>query len=95
VLACADYGIRATQLTWASWSQTSASGVGVISEDNCTPNCAEGKFLPYPATFELSGLAIGSGEPVFTNLQVDFTAGSPDVDGRTSDNFPLPVNPES
>lgn len=32
------------RLTWITWSQTKATGSGAVWIDNCTPNCASGKF---------------------------------------------------
>jgi hypothetical protein len=34
-------------LRWASWTRTQATGSGAVWLNSCTPNCAEGKFIPY------------------------------------------------
>lgn len=36
-------------LTWTSWTPKEAIGSGAVWADNCTPDCAEGKFAPYAA----------------------------------------------
>ncbi len=34
-------------LTWRSWNQTSAYGVGTVWIKRCNPSCAEGRFRAY------------------------------------------------
>lgn len=54
VTACADGSSRISQLTWTSFTATSAEATGTESSNNCDPNCAQGHFLKYPATFRFS-----------------------------------------
>lgn len=35
-------------LVWMSWTTTLARGSGAVWIDNCTPDCATGKFSPFP-----------------------------------------------
>ncbi len=42
VLTCADYGEVLTALRWTSWTATSASAVGTLVYNDCTPDCAGG-----------------------------------------------------
>ena len=42
VLACADYGVMLDGLHWTSWTATSATAVGTLEYNDCTPSCAAG-----------------------------------------------------
>ena len=50
VLACADYNTLLESLHWTSWTATSATAVGTLVYNDCTPNCAEGHFHHVPGT---------------------------------------------
>ena len=50
VLACADYNAILEALHWTSWTATSATAVGTLVYNDCTPNCAEGHFHHVPGT---------------------------------------------
>jgi hypothetical protein len=56
VLACADNGIGIEALTWSSWTATGATGAGRVWANDCTPSCAAGKIITYPAAITLSGV---------------------------------------
>ncbi|MCU1589601.1 MAG: Uncharacterized protein JWP11_857 [Frankiales bacterium] len=58
-LACADGSSIAESLTWTSWGQTEATAEGVLSENDCTPQCVSGTKHSYPATFHFSGNSNG------------------------------------
>jgi len=45
-----------TNLVWSDWGAPHATATGTIRLNDCTPNCAEGKFSSYPATVTLAGL---------------------------------------
>jgi hypothetical protein len=53
VLSCADANARFQGVTWSSWTSTSASGSGVLVENDCTPYCAAGKFITHRARVTL------------------------------------------
>ena len=53
-VACADGSAVLTHLTWSSWTNTTASGHGILELNNCTPSCAAGVFSPYAASVTLS-----------------------------------------
>ena len=67
-------------LVWASWTPTVARGSGAIWIDNCTPDCAAGKFAPY-------AVAIVAFRPVkghFTRLTLTYKyRGKRQVDKRS------------
>jgi len=54
VIFCADANASLTHLHWSSFGGPSASGSGRYSVNDCTPNCAAGKFHSYPIRLVLS-----------------------------------------
>lgn len=50
VLACADYKVLLEALHWTSWTAASATAVGTLVYDDCTPSCADGHFHRVPGT---------------------------------------------
>src|SRR3984957_19714230 len=50
VLACADYGATLDGLDWTSWTATSATAVGTLEYNDCTPSCAAGHHHDIPGT---------------------------------------------
>ena len=54
VLSCADANAEWTGMSWSRWSAASALGRGILRQNDCTPNCAGGKFINYRATVTLS-----------------------------------------
>jgi hypothetical protein len=76
VFACADYGSLLEHMSWHTWSASSATGYGVHSLNNCTPNCAEGTFINYPVfvTFwRPEPVANHPGEKYFSRITVVYT----------------------
>jgi hypothetical protein len=53
ILACADAGDVLAHLHWVSWGPTAAFATGVEQINDCTPNCAAGKFINYPVLVDL------------------------------------------
>jgi hypothetical protein len=53
ILTCADAGDVLAHLHWVSWSTDAAFATGVEQINNCTPDCAEGKFINYPVLVNL------------------------------------------
>jgi hypothetical protein len=45
VLACADWGMRLTRLTWRTWGAKVATATGAISVIGCDPDCASDNRL--------------------------------------------------
>ncbi len=54
LLSCADAGAGWDTMTWSAWGASSATGHGVLRQNNCTPNCADGKFISYYASVTLT-----------------------------------------
>ena len=53
VLTCADANDVLAQLHWVSWGSSAAFATGIEQINNCTPNCAAGKFINYPVLVDL------------------------------------------
>ena len=53
VLTCADANDALTGLHWASWAGGQAFGTGTEKVNTCTPSCAAGKLVAYPALITL------------------------------------------
>jgi hypothetical protein len=80
ILTCGDAGSVLSQLSWSSWTPAQATATGVHQLNDCTPNCAEGKFRDYPAviTFWRSEPVPGHpGEKYFTRITVRYTGPRP------------------
>jgi hypothetical protein len=87
VLACADDGVRVEGLTWSAWTATAAAGHGTLLENQCVPNCAEGKFAKYPVAVTLSGVMPSAEGPWFRRLTVTWERDRPP--NQTPDTFTL------
>jgi hypothetical protein len=76
ILTCADYGSFLAHLSWTGWTSTQATATGVHELNDCTPNCAEGKFCDYPATITFwrpEPLTGHPGETYFSRITVRYT----------------------
>jgi hypothetical protein len=76
VLTCADAGSVLAHLSWTSWTSGQAVATGMHQLNNCTPNCAEGKFVSYPAVITFwrpEPLAGHPGQTHFTRITVRYT----------------------
>lgn len=92
VLTCADDGTGIQDMHWTNWTSQLASGYGTFFENDCTPNCADGKIIHYPVLATFWGSATVSGYPAdrrYTELTLIFTGTRPPVytDGKAS--YPL------
>jgi hypothetical protein len=58
VLACADFNLALTSLHWSSFGGASAFASGLYHVNDCTPNCAAGKFHSYPIKLVVSAAAV-------------------------------------
>jgi hypothetical protein len=54
LLSCADANAGWKGMAWSAWGATSASGHGILRQNDCTPNCVSGKFINYRATVTLT-----------------------------------------
>ena len=53
ILTCADANDALTALHWVSWAASQAFGTGTETVNTCTPDCADGKLVSYPALITL------------------------------------------
>ena len=53
ILTCADANDALTALHWVSWAASQAFGTGTETVNTCTPDCADGKLVAYPALITL------------------------------------------
>lgn len=53
VLTCADANDVIAHLHWVSWGSGAAFATGIEQINDCTPNCAAGKFINYPVLVNL------------------------------------------
>lgn len=92
-LACADDGLGIGDLAWSAWTATGATGTGRVWANDCTPNCAEGKFHYDPAAITLSGVKDTTKDGLlFSRVTVTYQTADPAAPAL--DNFPLPMPPE-
>jgi hypothetical protein len=96
VLACADYGAMLDGLHWASWTATSATAVGTLEYNDCTPSCAAGHHQEIPGTRVTLTVPVprAGGQLLWSQVQE-----SPQPPGYATGPFhggpqPLPLGPE-
>lgn len=90
-LACADGGLSFSDLSWTSWTSRSAEGTGQLSENDCTPDCADGTVHQFEASVTLTGVVNSIKGPVFSIINASYPNGGPN--GEASGTFSLPVPP--
>jgi hypothetical protein len=81
-------------LHWTSWSST-AYGQGSLRVNNCTPSCAQGKFINYPVLTVLwrpKPRPRHAGQEYFTRLTWIFTGKRPAAHDPVTATFSLPSN---
>jgi hypothetical protein len=80
ILTCADAGDVLAHLHWVSWSSGAAFATGIEQINNCTPDCAAGKFINYPVLVDLwrpEALPGHPGTSYFTRATRVYTANRP------------------
>jgi hypothetical protein len=79
-------------LRWTSWRSV-AFGHGNLEVNNCTPNCAQGKFIKFPilaVLWRARPWPRHAGRDYFSRLTWIFTGKRPTRHARTSQTFTLP-----
>ena len=96
VLACADDGMGLQDGHWTSWTSHLASAYATFYENTCTPNCAAGKIIDYPALVTLWDPAALKGHPSdrqYTKMTVIFPNSRPPLyvreNGKVVKTYPL------
>ena len=78
--SCMPSSELVTGLTWTSWRPV-AFGSGVLKVNDCTPSCAQGKYISYPILTVLWRARPWPGHPgqkYFSRLTWIFTSNRPD-----------------
>jgi hypothetical protein len=79
VLTCADANDALGGMRWVSWG-SQAFGTGTETINSCTPDCADGKLVPYPvlvAVWRPEPLPGHPGVQYFTRVTRIYTANHP------------------
>ena len=76
-IGCATGDVSLTNITWTSWSASSAVGSATYNVNQCDPSCAAGNTTAVPASIMLTGPTTLGGVLVFQNLAVAPTTGAP------------------
>ena len=81
VLACADGNDGLTSLHWTNWVPPGVAGTGIQYLNDCTPNCAAGRFQDFPVDISLSGSyrATANGPFAYTEITLTYTGPRPTV----------------
>jgi hypothetical protein len=89
VLACADAGIVAAHVKWNGWGAAVASGTGVASVNDCSPNCAAGHLLNYTVSLRAAGRQrCPSGQTAYARVSYAWVGKSPYGPGTTTLQYP-------
>jgi hypothetical protein len=97
ILACADAGIRAGDLTWESWGQARATALGTATVNTCDPDCATGGTARNPIALTADGIeTCRNGTRRYTRVRYDRPETSPfppDAPGSVDPyvRFPCPL----
>jgi len=80
ILTCADANDALSSLHWVNWAASQAFGTGTEVINTCTPDCADGKLVSYPALIALwrpEPLPGHSGVRYFTRITRIYPASRP------------------
>jgi len=90
ILACGDASLGATGVVWSSWGKKAAVGAGTGQENDCKPNCAQGKTKTAPMSLRASKpQTCSNGKRVFTKLAYTWTSGPPIGNVPSSGSVPV------
>ncbi|HUB76434.1 MAG TPA: hypothetical protein VL977_05220 [Solirubrobacteraceae bacterium] len=82
VLACADGNAYVNHIAWTSFGGATGAGSGSYVLNDCTPNCAGGKFHSYPVKFTLSNAKrCPDGHDDYRRMAITFTGARPSTLG--------------
>lgn len=75
VLACADANLYVTELSYSSYGAREAKASGRFHVNDCTPNCAGGRFHTYRGSVRLSDVVrCADGRRYFSRARYSFHA---------------------
>lgn len=58
LLSCADANAGFVAMKWSTWTPASATGHGILRQNDCTPNCVSGKWIRYAASVSLGKVVL-------------------------------------
>jgi len=76
-LTCADANSYLQRLDWTVWGGATAKASATYVENDCTPNCAAGKFVRYPAKVQADRRARKDGTAYYRSILVVFPGKHP------------------
>jgi hypothetical protein len=71
-LACADANLYVSHLRYKGYGHKTTTASGVFHENDCTPNCAAGKFLTYSGTIKFSDISRCGGRLYYSRAEYSF-----------------------
>lgn len=77
VIACADANFRLADLRWHAWGSRTATATGNAVVNDCTPNCAAGRFHSYRVAVSAGTLRTCGRARYYARLTVDFPGARP------------------
>jgi hypothetical protein len=79
IFTCADAGVIAQHVTWATWGGKLAVGHGIVLAHDCTPDCADSnKYNSFQVVLIASDpKSCAVGDRRYTRLGYSWPAGSP------------------
>jgi hypothetical protein len=85
-IGCATSNDNLGNISWTSWTATSATGTATHNMNDCQPDCAGGTFTGFPVEVTLSDPAIVDGVSVFATITMTptTTSGSPETATNTA-----------
>jgi hypothetical protein len=79
VLACADGNSSLIGMSWTSWTPKLASATGIVEQNDCVPDCAEGHLHRYPVLAMLWGPAGYAGGHRYSEITLVFPGARPPI----------------
>jgi hypothetical protein len=82
-LTCGDGNTALSGLRWSSFGGATGKATGTFETNTCTPNCAAGKVVRYPAAVTASApRTCKGGLRVYNKLTLRFTGSQPKAASR-------------
>jgi hypothetical protein len=77
VLACADANYGLVRVHWHGWGSETATATGAVSANDCTPNCAAGRFHTYRVTVTADHLRACGTARTYDRLTIVYAGSRP------------------
>jgi hypothetical protein len=76
VISCADANSSLVSIHWTWWTHSFATAIATYSLNDCTPDCAAGKFHSYAARVSFSTPRLTKYGTLYSRLRVIYLVGS-------------------